>query len=141
MGRRFVQWREFRRSLRRCQEFYWTVVRRHRWTGEQSEAPAAGTCADPPAARPPVGRGFYWLKHQPLPMKIRAPSKETRAMRVLRKMSVIALGLAAASAMAQVKVGIIAPFSGPFAHYGVLMKAGVEAYVASQGGKLAGQAV
>lgn len=38
-----------------------------------------------------------------------------------------------------VKVGIIAPFSGPFAHYGTLFKAGAEAYVASQGGKLAGQ--
>ena len=44
------------------------------------------------------------------------------------------------SAMAQtVKVGIIAPFSGPFAHYGTLFKAGAEAYLASQGGKLAGQ--
>ena len=43
-------------------------------------------------------------------------------------------------AMAQtVKVGIIAPFSGPFAHYGTLFKAGAEAYLASQGGKLAGQ--
>ncbi|MGV3573402.1 MAG: ABC transporter substrate-binding protein [Ramlibacter sp.] len=62
-------------------------------------------------------------------------------MRVLRHAVVIAAGLAAASAMAQVKVGIIAPFSGPFAHYGVLMKAGAEAYVASQGGKLAGQSV
>lgn len=62
-------------------------------------------------------------------------------MRVLRQAAVLALGLAAASAMAQVKVGIIAPFSGPFAHYGVLMKAGAEAYVAAQGGKLAGQNV
>ena len=34
-----------------------------------------------------------------------------------------------------VKVGIIAPFSGPFAHYGTLFRAGAEAYVASQGGK------
>lgn len=42
---------------------------------------------------------------------------------------------------APVKVGIIAPFSGPFAHYGTLFKAGVEAYVASQGGKLAGRSV
>ena len=42
---------------------------------------------------------------------------------------------------AQVKVGIIAPFSGPFAHYGALFKAGAEAYIASQGGKLAGQSV
>jgi len=48
--------------------------------------------------------------------------------------------LACAASQAQtVKVGIVGPFSGPFAHYGVLFKSGVEAYVASQGGKLAGQ--
>ena len=50
--------------------------------------------------------------------------------------------LAAAAAPAQtVKVGIIGPFSGPFAHYGTLFKTGAEAYVASQGGKLAGQTI
>lgn len=38
-----------------------------------------------------------------------------------------------------IKVGVIGPFSGPFAHYGALFKAGAEAYVASQGGKLAGK--
>ncbi len=40
-----------------------------------------------------------------------------------------------------VKVGIIAPFSGPFAHYGALFKAGAEGYVAQQGGKLAGKGI
>ncbi len=40
-----------------------------------------------------------------------------------------------------VKIGIIGPFSGPFAHYGTLFKAGAEAYVASQGGKLGGKSV
>lgn len=40
-----------------------------------------------------------------------------------------------------IKVGIVGPFSGPFAHYGTLFKAGAEAYVASQGGKLAGKTV
>ncbi|MFZ2990457.1 ABC transporter substrate-binding protein [Ideonella sp.] len=40
-----------------------------------------------------------------------------------------------------VKVGIVGPFSGPFAHYGTLFKAGAEAYIASQGGKLAGKEV
>lgn len=50
------------------------------------------------------------------------------------------LSLAAPQAMAQaVKVGIIGPFSGPFAHYGSLFKAAAESYVASQGGKLAGK--
>lgn len=40
-----------------------------------------------------------------------------------------------------VRVGILGPFSGPFAHYGTLFKAGAEAYLASQGGKLAGRPV
>lgn len=51
------------------------------------------------------------------------------------------LALAAAPAFAQVKVGIVGPFSGPFAHYGTLFKAGAEAYVAAEGGKLAGKTV
>ena len=53
-----------------------------------------------------------------------------------------ALSLASPQATAQtVKVGIIGPFSGPFAHYGSLFKAAAQAYVASQGGTLAGQNV
>lgn len=54
------------------------------------------------------------------------------------------LALASTPVLAQstaVKVGVIGPFSGPFAHSGALFKAGVEAYVASQGGKLAGKDV
>ena len=42
---------------------------------------------------------------------------------------------------ADVKVGIVAPFSGPFAHYGKLFKDGAESYIASQGGKLGGKTV
>jgi branched-chain amino acid transport system substrate-binding protein len=54
----------------------------------------------------------------------------------------LTLALGAANAVAQtVKVGIAGPFSGPFAHYGKLFKDGAEAYVASQGGKLAGQGI
>lgn len=50
------------------------------------------------------------------------------------------LALAPTQAQAQaVKVGIVAPFSGPFAHYGALFKAAAEGYVATQGGKLAGK--
>ena len=54
---------------------------------------------------------------------------------------VAATGIASSvSATAQtIKVGIVGPFSGPFAHYGTLFKNGVEAYLASQGGKLAGK--
>ena len=40
-----------------------------------------------------------------------------------------------------VKVGIIAPFSGPFAHYGKLYKDGVESYVKQRQGKFAGHDV
>ncbi len=53
--------------------------------------------------------------------------------------ALLAAGMVGAAQAQTVKVGIIAPFSGPFAHYGTLFKAGAEAYVASQGGKLAGQ--
>jgi branched-chain amino acid transport system substrate-binding protein len=49
--------------------------------------------------------------------------------------------LPALAAAQSVKVGIVGPFSGPFAHYGTLFKAGAEAYVESQGGKLAGKTV
>ena len=56
--------------------------------------------------------------------------------------AVAAFSLTAAQAHAQaLKVGVIGPFSGPFAHYGALFKAGAEAYVASQGGKLGGKDV
>jgi branched-chain amino acid transport system substrate-binding protein len=50
------------------------------------------------------------------------------------------LSLATTAAQAQtVKVGVVGPFSGPFAHYGALFKAAAEGYVATQGGKLAGK--
>jgi branched-chain amino acid transport system substrate-binding protein len=66
-------------------------------------------------------------------------------LRRLAMTSLSALALLAAlplQAQAQtVKVGIVGPFSGPFAHYGTLFKAGAEAYIASQGGKLAGKEV
>lgn len=68
-------------------------------------------------------------------------------MRIQRRQAIVAafagvLSVAAFSASAQaVKVGIVGPFSGPFAHYGTLFKGGVEAYIASQGGKLAGKEV
>ncbi len=52
------------------------------------------------------------------------------------------LALASPGVAAQpVKIGIIAPLSGPFAHYGTLFRNGAEAYIASQGGKLAGKEV
>jgi branched-chain amino acid transport system substrate-binding protein len=64
--------------------------------------------------------------------------------RVLCGAVLAATALTPALTLAQeqaVKVGIIGPFSGPFAHYGTLFKAGAEAYIANQGGKLAGKRV
>lgn len=55
--------------------------------------------------------------------------------------SAAALSVSAFAQGQAVKVGIIGPFSGPFAHYGTLFKAGAEAYVANQGGKLGGKSV
>jgi branched-chain amino acid transport system substrate-binding protein len=64
-------------------------------------------------------------------------------------MSLRFIGFSALSALAfsatlqaqTIKIGIVAPFSGPFAHYGALFKTGAEAYVTSQGGKLAGKEI
>ena len=67
------------------------------------------------------------------------PSAFTRPIAVFAAVFILAFS-SAASAQA-VKIGIIGPFSGPFAHYGSLFKNGAEAYVASQGGKLAGREV
>ncbi len=67
------------------------------------------------------------------------PSAFTRPIAVFAAVFILAFS-SAASAQA-VKIGIIGPFSGPFAHYGSLFKNGAEAYVASQGGKLAGKDV
>ena len=67
------------------------------------------------------------------------PSAFTRPIAVFAAVFILAFS-SAASAQA-VKIGIIGPFSGPFAHYGTLFKNGAEAYVASQGGKLAGKEV
>lgn len=52
-----------------------------------------------------------------------------------------AVACAAQAQAATIKVGVIGPFSGPFAHYGKLYKDSVEAYLASHAGKLAGHEV
>jgi len=61
-----------------------------------------------------------------------------RLLWAVASICVLAPGLAAAQT---IRIGVVGPFSGPFAHYGALFKAGAEAYVESQGGKLAGKAV
>src|SRR3954452_16164528 len=67
------------------------------------------------------------------------PSAFNRPIAVFAAGFILAFS-SAASAQA-VKIGIIGPFSGPFAHYGTLFKTGAEAYVASQGGKLGGKEI
>jgi len=54
---------------------------------------------------------------------------------------VVSLAFASAACAATIKVGIVAPFSGGFAHYGKLFKDGAEAYLKQQGGKFAGHEV
>ena len=53
------------------------------------------------------------------------------------------LGLTSFSAYAQetIKVGLIAPFSGPFADYGKQMEGGIKAYMQQHGDKVAGKKV
>jgi branched-chain amino acid transport system substrate-binding protein len=66
-------------------------------------------------------------------------SRRTTALAIL---ATAGFGFSSAYAQGEpVKIGIVGPFSGPFAHYGALFKASAEAYVSSQGGKLAGKNV
>ena len=53
----------------------------------------------------------------------------------------LAAGFAGSAAADTIKVGVIAPFSGPFAQAGKNFKAGVEAYVATHGDTVAGRKV
>ena len=72
------------------------------------------------------------------------PTPSRRPLLVASLAAATALALAPLPATAQqttIKIGVLGPFSGPFAHYGTLIKAGAEAYLDSQGGKLAGKSV
>jgi branched-chain amino acid transport system substrate-binding protein len=53
------------------------------------------------------------------------------------------LGMTATAALAQetIKVGLVAPFSGPFADYGKQMEGGIKAYMKEHGDKVAGKKV
>lgn len=61
----------------------------------------------------------------------------------LRPWAVLALALAALPALAadSLKIGVIAPFSGPFADYGKEMEAGIKAFMKLNGDKVAGKQV
>jgi branched-chain amino acid transport system substrate-binding protein len=53
------------------------------------------------------------------------------------------VGLTSSAALAQetIKIGLIAPFSGPFADYGKQMEGGIKAYMKQHGDKVAGKKV
>jgi len=53
------------------------------------------------------------------------------------------LGLAAAAAAAEetIKIGVIAPFSGPFADYGKMIEGGMKAYLKTNGDTVAGKKI
>jgi branched-chain amino acid transport system substrate-binding protein len=61
----------------------------------------------------------------------------------LRPWTVLGLALAALPALAadSLKIGVIAPFSGPFADYGKEMEAGIKAYMKLNGDKAGGRKV
>jgi len=60
-----------------------------------------------------------------------------------RSLAIAALALAAAAAHAEdvIKVGVIAPFSGPFAEYGKEMETGIKAWQAQHGDRAGGKRV
>jgi branched-chain amino acid transport system substrate-binding protein len=58
----------------------------------------------------------------------------------LALMTLLCIGSTTAFA-ADIKIGIVAPFSGPWAYMGQQIKTSAEAYVASHGGKLGGRTV
>ncbi|MBC7499606.1 MAG: ABC transporter substrate-binding protein [Herminiimonas sp.] len=70
-----------------------------------------------------------------------------RIKKIIRQLAAFgalgALGLIAITAQAQetIKVGLIAPFSGPFADYGKQMEGGIKAYMKQHGDKVAGKRV
>jgi len=65
----------------------------------------------------------------------------TRTLQSLAIASTLALTAFAAHAADTIKVGLIAPFSGPFADYGKQMDAGIKAYMKLHGDTVAGRKV
>ncbi|HJV82103.1 ABC transporter substrate-binding protein, partial [Noviherbaspirillum sp.] len=67
--------------------------------------------------------------------------KLTRIVASLAALGALALGSTGALAEETIKVGLIAPFSGPFADYGKQMEGGIKAYMKQHGDKVAGKKV
>jgi len=67
--------------------------------------------------------------------------KLSRTLQSLAAAAMLALTAGAAHAEDTIKVGLIAPFSGPFADYGKQMDAGIKAYMKLHGNKVAGKKI
>lgn len=67
--------------------------------------------------------------------------KLTRILQVVAATGVFGLAAFAAQAEDTIKVGLIAPFSGPFADYGKQMEGGIKAYMKQYGDKVAGKKI
>ncbi|MGB7478995.1 MAG: ABC transporter substrate-binding protein [Burkholderiaceae bacterium] len=67
--------------------------------------------------------------------------KFSRTLQSLAAAAMLALAAGAAHAEDTIKVGLIAPFSGPFADYGKQMDAGIKAYMKLHGDKVAGKKI
>jgi branched-chain amino acid transport system substrate-binding protein len=97
----------------------------------------------PPRLKRATERSPY--AHRPQQETNRMHTPQRRAALGAFMATLAAASLLAAPTLAQaqttVKVGIVGPFSGPFAHYGTLFRNGAEAYVASQGGMLDGKKI
>lgn len=67
--------------------------------------------------------------------------KLSRTLQTLAAAGMLALAAGAVHAQDTIKVGLIAPFSGPFADYGKQMDAGIKAYMKLHGDKVAGKKI
>lgn len=67
--------------------------------------------------------------------------KLTTLLRGALALGVLSLTTLAAQAEDTIKVGLIAPFSGPFADYGKQMEAGIKTYMKQHGDKVAGKRI
>ena len=65
----------------------------------------------------------------------------SRAIKIIAIVSAALFGAAGASAQETIKVGLVAEFSGPFAHYGTQMHNGIKAYMKQHGDTVAGKKV
>ncbi len=67
--------------------------------------------------------------------------KLTRILTAVAAIGTLGLASAAVQAQETIKIGLVAPFSGPFADYGKQMEAGIKAYMKQYGDKVAGKKI